>query len=113
MDISFSRSKLQKIFNSRSELNREYGDEQARIIMRRMTVLSAAENLKDVSRLPPERCHELTGNMQNHFAIDLKQPFRLIFLPNHEPLPKKDDGGIDLEKVSAIKIIEIKDYHKK
>jgi plasmid maintenance system killer protein len=113
MDISFKRTKIQKIFNSESELRKEYGNEQARIIMRRMMVLSAAENLNDISCLPPERCHELTGNMQDHFAVDLKQPYRLIFIPDHESIPKKDDGGIDLKKVTAIQIIEIKDYHKK
>ena len=110
MEINFSRTKLQKVFNSEAELKKAYG-EQARIIMRRMVMLRAASNLSDVSHLPPVRRHELTGELQNHFAIDLKQPFRLLFKPNHDPVPKKKDGGIDLENVTAITITEIKDYH--
>ena len=45
------------------------------------------------------------------FAIDLVHPFRLVFEPNHDPLPRRKDGGIDLEQVTAIKILEVVDYH--
>lgn len=111
MDISFVSTKLRKIFNSEKELNREYGTEQARTIMRRMATLKAAASLDDVPRLPPDRRHELTGDLQGHFAVDLKHPCRLLFLPNNDPLPKKADGGIDLQKVTTITITKVKDYH--
>ena len=32
-------------------------------------------------------------------------------MPNHEPVPRKDDGGIDLDKLTSIIIIEVVDYH--
>lgn len=111
MNISFSRSKLQKTFNSEKELIREYGPDQARVIMRRMSVLRAAASLEEVPRFPPERHHELTGDMQGMFAVDLKHPYRLLFVPSHDPVPRTDDNSIDLRNVTAIKILEIKDYH--
>ena len=61
--------------------------------------------------MPPVRRHQLTGGQKRQFAIDLVQPYRLIFKPDHEPVPRKDDGGIDLNQVTAIKIIDVKDYH--
>jgi len=36
---------------------------------------------------------------------------RLIFAVHHDPLPRKDDGGIDMQRVTAIMILEIVDYH--
>ena len=111
MDIAFCTTKLQKRFNSERELIREYGPENSRIIIRRMAVLRAAVNLEQVPSLPPERRHELTGTRKGQFAVDLKHPFRLIFTPNHEPVPLKADGGVDLQQITAITVQCVKDYH--
>ncbi|MBD3338868.1 MAG: system killer suppression protein [Candidatus Lokiarchaeota archaeon] len=111
MDITFKNDKLKKIFNSKKELIRKFGNENAKFIMLRMAVLSAANCLDDVPIDKPDRCHQLKGDRKGDFAVDIKQPFRLIFRPNHDPVPKKDDGGIDLKNVTAIKILEVRDYH--
>ena len=29
----------------------------------------------------------------------------------HHPVPRRDDGGIDLERVTAIRILEVVNYH--
>jgi proteic killer suppression protein len=44
-------------------------------------------------------------------ALDLDHPCRLIFAPAHNPLPLKEDGGLDWTAVTAIEIHEIEDYH--
>jgi len=111
MNIDFATQKLSKVFNSEKLLFKEYGAENARIIMRRMMVLRAAPTLENVSHRPPERRHELKGDRKGKFTVDLKQPYRLIFKPNHRPLPKKDDGGIDIKRVTAITILGVEDYH--
>jgi toxin HigB-1 len=111
MDISFSNEKLAKIFNSEKNLVREYGTENAKRIKLRMAVLMAANCLEEVPTHPPERRHELSGARKGQFAVDLKHPFRLIFQPNHNPLPRKADGGVDSRKISAVTIIEVEDYH--
>lgn len=76
-----------------------------------MLTLRAAPTLQHVSHLPPVRRHELTGDRSGTFAVDLKHPYRLIFAPNHDPIPRQEDGGIDLEKITAIIILEVEDYH--
>lgn len=110
MDICFKTRKLRKIFNSQHELKRAYGA-LARKLMMRMTLLRAVKNLSQVPTIPPMRCHQLTGNRDEEFAVDLKHPHRLIFRPQHSPIPRKEDGGIDVGKVTAIEIIEVNDYH--
>ena len=44
-------------------------------------------------------------------AVDLEHPKRLVFEPDHDPRPEKDDGGLDWHKVTAVRICEIIDYH--
>ena len=61
--------------------------------------------------MPPARMHELKSNRDEQFAVDLVHPYRLVFEPTHDPLPRKEDGGINLEQVTAIKIMEVVDYH--
>ena len=111
MNIVFRNTKLEKVFNSEKELHRNYGNDNGQTIMRRMLVLRAAQTLADVSALPPERRHALTGSSKGEFAVDLKHPFRLVIKPNHNPLPLREDGGIDLNKVTDIIILDVEDYH--
>ena len=73
--------------------------------------LRAADTLADISTLPPARCHQLSGDRAGQFAVDVRHPFRLIFEPAHDPVPRKEDGGIDLPRVTAIRILEVTDYH--
>lgn len=112
MEIEFKNKKLANIFNSQDNLRKQYGAEQAKTIRIRMGVLSAARTLKEVPHTPPDRKHELSGQRKGQFAVDLKHPFRLVFEPNHEPIPLTPDGGIDLAKITSITIISVEDYHK-
>ena len=59
----------------------------------------------------PHRCHELTGNRKGQLTVDLDHPYRLIFEPNHNPLPQRAEGGLDWKLVTAIEIIGIEDTH--
>lgn len=111
MNVQFKNRKIQKVFNSQKLLIKNYGKENAKYIMHRMAVLQAADTLNDVPKTKPDRCHSLTGNKKGQFAVDLKHPYRLVFIPNHEPVPQKDDGTIDLRKVTAILILNVEDYH--
>jgi len=47
-----------------------------------------------------------------NFSVDLKQPYRLIFEPTHDPLPRKDDGSLEWSKVTSIKILEVTNTHE-
>ncbi len=111
MDIAFSTRKLARTFNSGSALAKEYGDRMARTIQIRLAVLRNARTLALVPTSPPDRRHLLTGRRSGQYAVDLVHPFRLVFEPNHDPVPRTEDGGIDINQVTAITITEVVDYH--
>ena len=111
MEVSFETNKLAKIFGSEKKIIREYGSKLGKCIMRRLAFLEAADSLSDIPTSPPFRRHELRQDRKGQISIDLEHPFRLIFKPNHNPVPVKTDGGLDLKKISAITILEVEDYH--
>lgn len=74
--------------------------------------MRAAATLADLMKLPGARCHQLTGDRKNQFAVDLGHPYQIIFTPADNPAPLKEDGGIDLAKVRSVTILAVKeDYH--
>ncbi len=111
MEIVFGSHKLQKTCNSERESGRKWGAQNARKVRQRLTELAAAATLADVSRVPPVRLHQLRGNMAGKFAVDVKHPFRVVFEPANDPIPKKDDRGIDLVRITRIRVLSVEDYH--
>ncbi len=111
MDIYFKTKKLQKLCSVSREAQRHLGAKRARRLQQRMMELKAAISLDDISSLPPARCHELTGNRKGQLSVDLEHPYRLVFIPANNPIPKAADGGLDWPEVTEIEIIEIVDTH--
>lgn len=110
MVITFANSKLQKACNDRRRLVKEHGQLRAHKITQRLQLLQAATTLADV-RTFPGRCHELKGDRAGQLALDLDHPYRLIFEPANEPVPRKADGGLDWTGVTAVRILGVEDYH--
>jgi plasmid maintenance system killer protein len=113
MKVTFRTRKWQKVCSKEREARRELGDQSATKLMVRMAELCAADVLSDISHLPPARLHEHGGRGNGIFSVDLKHPYRLFFIPADDPVPRKDDGGIDLDEVRAIEVIDISDPHRR
>ena len=111
MDITFSSTKQEKVFNSAKELNRVYGELRAKAIMKRIAQLSAADNLEHL-RNAPGRCHLLKGNLSQTFSLDLDGPYRLLFESTDDPLPQLEDGTIDWNQIASVKVLEVRDTHE-
>ena len=114
MDIAFKTKKLEKAFNEGKQLEAVHGKKRAQKIRIRMSELRAAENLQDFwpPLSPPGRCHELTGGRRGgQLSVDLDHPYRLLFVPDHNPLPEREEGGLDWSQVTAITIIGVEDTH--
>jgi proteic killer suppression protein len=111
MEIRFANARLQKLCNSDKKLRGKYGPRMADLIQQRLMELRDSENLAILATLPGPRCHELKGNLAGHLAVDLVHPDRMVFQPDHDPLPAKDDGGLDWQQVTRIEIVGIGDYH--
>ena len=108
LDISFKNAKLAKDFNEGKRLEKVHGASRAKKIKARMKALRAASSLRDFSPpfTGPERCHK------GQLSMDLDHPYRLIFVPDHKPLPTKPDGGLDWKLVTAIVITGVEDTHE-
>lgn len=110
MDIDFKNKKFKKECNDQRLLEKKHGADRARRIRQRLDDLRAANTLEDMKYLPG-RCHELGENLWGLIALDLDHPYRLIFEPASEPIPTRQDGGIDRTKVTAVRIFGVGDYH--
>lgn len=110
MEISFKSRKLEKQLTDPKEMAKSFG-QLARKVNQRLKDLTDADNLAIIKSIPAARCHELTGDRKGELAVDVSGNYRLIFEPNHEPIPKKADGGLNWEEVTSIQIKDIQDYH--
>jgi len=112
MDIVFKSAKLRKLANERKHRDRRLGIEMSGKLGQRLDQLYAAPTLDDMPKIGRGRCHELTGNRAGTLSLDLVHPYRLIFEPADEPVPRKPDGGLDWERVTRIRILEVADTHE-
>jgi proteic killer suppression protein len=110
VDILFKERKLQKQCNQQAALVRAHGGRRAQLIRARLDALYEAACLEDLRNVPG-RLHELKGNRKGQLSLDLDHPYRLILVPDHSPVPSTEDGGMDWERVTAVKVLGIEDTH--
>jgi len=111
MVIYFRTKRLQKICSNKNEAIKKLGSKMALKLQQRLMELKAASCLADISRVPPIRCHPLSGNRDGQLSVDLEHPYRLLFIPANDPISVTQDGGLDWAKVTEIEIVEIVDTH--
>ena len=111
MDIAFAKKALEKQANDLSLCKWKMGALRGTIYHKRLGTLRAAYTLEDVRHMPGH-FHELTADRKGRWACDLDQPYRLIFEPQEDPIPTLEDGSYNWRAISAIRILEIIDYHK-
>jgi proteic killer suppression protein len=113
MDIHISDNNLRKAVEDQAACRRRYGPEMAKKIMIRVAVLRAADSLADFwpPKSGPERCHELKGDREGTFSIDLKQPYRLLFRSAAPPPADRSDEQQHWKSITAIEIFAIEDTH--
>jgi len=112
MTIYFKTKKLQKQCAEMKEMSKVFGREMSRKLQQRLMELQAADSLKDISHLPPARCHELV-NRRGVFSVDLEYPYRLLFISSNENISCDGDSGIDHHSITEIEVIAIEDTHDK
>ncbi len=110
MNISFVSVRLRDICLSDKSRKKEFGEVGAKILRHRLEQLANAANLEQM-RVLPGHWHELKGTRWGQLAANLDGANRLIFQPDHDPIPTKPDGGLDWNHVTAVMIIEVTDYH--
>lgn len=108
MGINFKDRKLRQLCEHQTHAQREFGEPCARKLRARLDDLQAAACVTELIAGQP---HPLRGKRAGQFALDLHRGARLVFEPNHNPIPRQEAGGIDWSCVTRIRIIYIGDYH--
>ncbi len=98
MDVRYKNKKLQKICTNAEAARTSYGSEMARKIHYRIDQLEAADSIQELISNRIGRGHGLIGDRQGQYAMDLIQPYRLIF--------REVESGIQI-----VMVMEIVDYH--
>lgn len=112
IEFSWSNKKFEKACTDDRAGAKRWGVDNWRLLQRRLVGLDAAPTLADMSGAPGN-CHALGADRAGAFAVDLWGPYRLVFTPDHDPVPRLEDGGIDRTQVTHIKIEEVVNYHGK
>jgi len=108
--ILFANKKLQKQCSSMKDAKKNWGARSGLLVMRRLDEISASNNLAILKLVHP-RTHPLKGDRRGIWSLDLEHPYRLLFKIANDPVPKLNDGSIDLKNVTAVKIIGVEDTH--
>lgn len=72
----------------------------ARKIAQRINEMKSIDKVEEMIQYGLGRCHRLSGNRNDQYAVDLIHPYRMVFI--------KD--GIN-NSIQIVKIISIEDYH--
>lgn len=110
MKISYKNKKLEKQLTDPRKMNKTFGV-MAKKVNQRMKELSGADHLAVIRSIPAARCHELSGDKKGLLSVDVSGNYRLTFEPDHTTPPVKEDGGLDWQQVTKIKIIAVEDPH--
>lgn len=110
MKIEYKRNKLKKQLSNASEIKKNFGV-NAKRLSSRLDDIESSPTLAVLIQIPATNCHPLTGDRNGEWAVDVSGNFRLVFEIDHDPIPKTVDGGIDVQTVTNICILEIGDYH--
>jgi plasmid maintenance system killer protein len=112
--ILFKRKKDAEVANNQSKLRKRFrgNPRRADVVRARLDELADADSLAVMRTLPQAYCHELKGKRAGQLAVRLDKGFKMVFEVANDPIPKKDDGGLDWKQVTAIRILELaEDYH--
>jgi plasmid maintenance system killer protein len=110
MKVDFASNKLRKQMGSASEIKRAFGV-NAKRVKQRLDEMEASPNLAVLQQIPAANCHPLKGDRQGEWAVDVSGNHRIVFEPDHDSVPKKENGEIETIKITDIKILKTTDYH--
>ena len=111
MQLSFKNADLHALCHDERLLRKRFGEKGRKKIRQRLDDFDAADNLAVIGRLPGARCEELKGAQAGRYSVRVHDGFRIVFVPDHDPVPRKDDGGVNWSAITAIRIQSIEDYH--
>ena len=116
MELIYNKTKIEKICTNYKEAKKYFGgDEQlARRLLARINALEQADTIRDIVNQSQFRFHNLKGDLEGYFAIDVKSkkdPWRIILQPLDNNKKVFKPCYID-QIVGIVRIVEIKEVSK-
>ena len=109
MEVGFVNRKIRKSIHSEKLLRQQFGPRMPKRVKERLKLPATANNLEEITFPPPYRRHRLT-TPDNHYAINLDQQYRLVFIAH--PPPDAERNNCPPSEITSITILEIVDYHQ-
>lgn len=109
MKVTYRTRKLTRQCEDPRIAKKDFGPQIGNTLTRRVGEFLAATSLWDIKNIPAPRLHRLQGNRAGEYAVDLVHPFRLVFTP----LVHAKTDLHALQKITAIRIERVEDYHGK
>ena len=79
LDITYKNRKIERICTNAKVADREYGSQMSAKIHMRIDEIRAVDTVEEMIQFRIGRCHALKGNRKRQYAVDLEQPYRLVF----------------------------------
>jgi plasmid maintenance system killer protein len=112
MLIEYKTPQLKKFCETSNLGSRRWGDQVMKMVEQRLYQLKAVRNLEDLRNLAPgANPHPLKGKYAGKFGVHLHGGYRMIFEATNDPSEYETADGVDRRKITAIRILEVKDYH--
>ncbi len=96
--ITYKTRKLKEECTNFSTAKKNHGDSMAVLIHQRIAELNAADSVQMLVKFRIGKCHPLVGDRKGQYAMDLVQPYRLVF-------------KLSEEESQVVQVIKIEDYH--
>jgi len=110
MNLSYKNNKLEQSLNVDRNIIQSYGV-LSKKIKQRMDQLKAANDLSIIAKIKVLRLHPYLGNRLGEWTIDIQENWRICFKIDQNPIPRLNDGGVNLNMVTTIKILSVEDPH--
>jgi toxin HigB-1 len=109
IEIAWSDRKLANSSKTDRAGQKRFGQHRWKLLRRRLAALEGAATLRDLRGVGG--FHVLTADLAGSFALALDGPYRLLFRPDHDPVPLFDDGGVNEAAVTRVLIEGVSNYH--
>ena len=96
--ITYKNRKIEKICTDAKVAEKTYGKKMAEKIQNRISEIEASITVEIMLQFHIGLCHSLSNNRKGQYAVDLINPYRLVF---------RKIG----DEIQIAEIIEIVDYH--
>ena len=108
VDIEFADNSCRKLCEQAKHAQKKLGPDCAKKLRTPLADLAAAASVAELVAGDP---HPLKGDRDGQFSVSLAGGVRLVFEPNHDPIPRLDAGGVNWRLVTKVTIVFIGDYH--